>query len=88
MIRHYKKFKVKKKPEAVRYFPDGNRNHENQEWGVEIVVCRVSENLAESLGILTLTDLIRFRRVINRGIRILQKHGSKYGRYMPIVQRY
>lgn len=78
MIRHYKKFKVvKKKPKVVRYFPDGNRNNENQEWGVEIGVCSVSEKLTLSLGTLTLTDLTRFRRVINRGIRILQKHGSK-----------
>ena len=36
MIKHYKKFKVEKKPEIVRYSPDGNRNHENQDWGVEI----------------------------------------------------
>lgn len=76
MVRHYKKFKVKKKPEVVKYFPDGNRNHENQEWGVVIGICMMSENLTENLGPLTLTDLIRFRRVINRGIRILQKHGK------------
>lgn len=73
MIRHYKKFKVKKKPEAVRYFPDGNRNHENQEWGVEIGMCRTSENYIESLGPMTLTDLLRLRRVIDRGIRILMR---------------
>ena len=73
MIRHYKKFKVKKKPEAVRYFPDGNHNHENQEWGVEIGMCRTSENYTESLGPLTLTDLLRLRRVIDRGIRILRR---------------
>ena len=73
MIRHYKKFKVKKKPEAVRYFPDGNRNHENQEWGVEIGMCRTSENYTELLGPMTLTDLLRLRRVIDRGIRILRR---------------
>lgn len=73
MIRHYKKFKVKKKPEAVRYFPDENRNHENQEWGVEIGMCRTSENYTESLGPMTLTDLLRLRRVIDRGIRILRR---------------
>ncbi len=77
MIRHYKKFKIGKKPKVVRYFPDGNHNHENPEWGIDIGICRMSENLTESLGDLTLTDLIRFRRVINRGIRILQKHGRR-----------
>ena len=73
MIRHYKKFKVKKKPEAVRYFPDGNRSHEIQEWGVNIGICRTSENYTESLGPMTLTDLLRLRRVIDRGIRILRR---------------
>ena len=47
MIRHYKKFKIKKKLEPVRYSPDGNHNHENQEWGVEIGMCRTSENYTE-----------------------------------------
>lgn len=73
MIRHYKKFKIEKKLELVRYSPDGNRNHENQEWGVEIGICRISENYTESLGPLTLTDLLRLRRVIDRGIRILRR---------------
>lgn len=73
MIRHYKKFKIEKKLEPVRYSPDGNRNHENQEWGVEIGICRISENYTESLGPLTLTDLLRLRRVIDRGIRILRR---------------
>lgn len=73
MIRHYKKFKVEKKLEPVRYSPDGNRNHENQEWGVEIGICRNSENYTESLGPLTLTDLLRLRRIIDRGIRILRR---------------
>ena len=73
MIRHYKKFKIKKKLEPVRYSPDGNRNHENQEWGVEIGMCRTSENYTESLGPMTLNDLLRLRRVIDRGIRILRR---------------
>ena len=73
MIRHYKKFKVEKKPKIVKYFPDGNRSHENQEWGVEIGICRTSENYTESLGHMTLTDLLRLRRVIDRGIRILRR---------------
>ena len=73
MIRHYKKFKVEKKLEPVRYSPDGNRNHENQEWGVEIGICRTSENYTECLGPMTLTDLLRLRRVIDRGIRILRR---------------
>lgn len=73
MIRHYKKFKIGKKLEPVRYSPDGNRNHENQEWGVEIGICRTSENYTESLGPMTLTDLLRLRRVIDRGIRILRR---------------
>ena len=73
MIRHYKKFKIEKKLEPVRYSPDGNRNHENQEWGVEIGICRNSENYTESIGPMTLTDLIRLRRVIDRGIRILRR---------------
>lgn len=77
MVKHYKKFKVEKKPEIVRYSPDGNRNHENQDWGVEIGICKMSENFTESLGPLTITDLIRLRRVINRGIRILQRHGRR-----------
>ena len=72
MIRHYKKFKIEKKLEPVRYSPDGNRNHENQEWGVEIGIC-ITENYTESLGPLTLTDLLRLRRVIDRGIRILRR---------------
>ena len=73
MIRHYKKFKIEKKLEPVRYSPDGNRNHENQEWGVEIGMCRTSENYTESLGPMTLTDLLRLRRVIDRGVRILRR---------------
>lgn len=73
MIRHYKKFKVEKKLEPVRYSPDGNRSHEIQEWGVNIGMCRTSENYTESLGPMTLTDLLRLRRVIDRGIRILRR---------------
>ena len=73
MIRHFKKFKIGKKLEPVRYSPDGNRNNENQEWGVEIGMCRTSENYTESLGPMTLTDLLRLRRVIDRGIRILRR---------------
>ena len=73
MIKHYKKFKIEKKLEPVRYSPDGNRSHEIQEWGVNIGICRTSENYPESIGPMTLTDLIRLRRVIDRGIRILMR---------------
>ena len=72
MIRHYKKFKIEKKLEPVRYSPDGNRNHENQEWGVNIGTC-ITENYTVLLGPMTLTDLLRLRRVIDRGIRILRR---------------
>lgn len=72
MIRHYKKFKIEKKLEPVRYSPDGNRNHENQEWGVEIGMC-ITENYTVLSGPMTLTDLLRLRRVIDRGIRILRR---------------
>ncbi len=72
MIRHYKKFKIEKKLEPVRYSPDGNRNHENQEWGVNIGIC-ITENYTKLLGTMTLTDLLRLRRVIDRGIRILRR---------------
>ena len=73
MIRHYKKFKIEKKLEQVRYSPDGNRSHEIKEWGVNIGICRTSENYTECLGPMTLTDLLRLRRVIDRGIRILRR---------------
>ena len=73
MIRHYKEFKIEKKLEPVRYSPDGNRSHGIQEWGVNIGICRTSENYTECLGPMTLTDLLRLRRVIDRGIRILRR---------------
>ena len=73
MIRHYKKFKIEKKLEQVRYSPDGNRSHEIQEWGVNIGICITSENYTSCLGPMTLTDLLRLRRVIDRGIRILRR---------------
>lgn len=73
MIRHYKKFKIDMKLKQVRYSPDGNRSHEIQEWGVNIGMCRTSENHTECLGPMTLTDLLRLRRVIDRGIRILRR---------------
>lgn len=56
----------------TRYHPDGDHNHEANEWSVEIGLNRFSVNDTQCIGPFTLDDLLRLRRVINRAIKLVQ----------------
>ena len=73
MTRHYKKFKVSKEARIVSYNPRLDSNHgENKEWSVEIGYCPYSENITTAISNLTLSDLYRLKRVVNRAIKIVK----------------
>lgn len=72
MTRHYKRFKVSKEARIVSYNPNINRNCENKEWSVEIRYCQYSEHHSTVIGNLTLSDLYRLKRVVNRAIKIVK----------------
>ncbi len=73
MIRHYKRFKVSKEARIVSYNPRLGSNHcENKEWAVQIGYCQYSENNTTLMGDLTLSDLYRLKRVVNRAIKIVK----------------
>lgn len=70
-VRHIKKFIVSNKAEPVHFFVDDNSRHEVQDWAVEIGICNFNNRVTNIIGKLTLSDLIRLRRVVNRAIKIV-----------------
>lgn len=81
-MRHIKKFQIMDNEAiVVRHFPiEDNRSFEAQEWGVKIGINETSLQYTTVIGPLTLTDLLRLRRVVNRAIKVVQnpkKHNKE-----------